>query len=321
MRLIMMGTGPFARPTFEALYATRHEIVALVTQPLRPAKGKSVPEPSPLRAVAERHGTPIFDPEPLNTDAARDTLRAWNADLFVVADYGQILAAETLATARLGGVNLHGSLLPRYRGAAPINWAIYHGETAAGVSVIHMTPRIDAGPVLAQASLEIGPDETAVELEQRLAALGAPLICEVIDRLDAGHVEPVPQDPAQATRAPRLKKTDGAIDWSRTAQQIKNQVRALEPWPKTYTTWHKADGSTVRLILGRCETVADAPSAAPGTVVAAAGDGLVVATGQGGLRLVELQPSGKRLLPAAEFLRGYRVAPGERFGPETASGS
>lgn len=318
LRLVMMGTGPFAAPMFEALYGTRHEVVGLVTQPLRPAKGKSAPPPSPLRAVAAAHGTPIFDPESINTDESRARLAEFAADLFVVADYGQILSRETLAVARLGGVNLHGSLLPKYRGAAPINWAVFNGETTAGVSVIHMTPRIDAGPVLAQASTPVGDDETAIELEARLSALGAPLICATIDRLSAGQVEPLPQDASMTTKAPRLKKTDGIVDWSRAAAEIKNQIRALEPWPKTYTAWLRADGPPLRLILGRTEVTAEHAPAEPGTVLTALGDRLEIATGQGGLRLIEVQPAGKRMLPAAEFLRGYRVSPGDRFGPEPA---
>ena len=150
---------------------------------------------------------------------------------------------------------LHASLLPKYRGAAPINWAIYHGETETGVTVIHMTPQIDAGPCIAQARAAIGPDETAADLEPRLAELGARLICETIDRLEAGRVEAIPQDAALASKAPRLKKTDGLIDWSRPAAAIKNQIRALEPWPKTYTFWHRPDGPPLRLILGPASVV------------------------------------------------------------------
>jgi methionyl-tRNA formyltransferase len=165
----------------------------------------------------------------------------------VVCDYGQILAPATLATARRGGVNLHGSLLPKYRGAAPINWAIYHGETESGVTVIHITPQIDAGPCIAQARTAIGPDETAAELEVRLAELGAGLMCEAIDLLEEGRQQALPQDAALAGKAPRLKKSDGLIDWRRPAAAIKNHVRAMEPWPKTYTFWHRCDGPPLRL--------------------------------------------------------------------------
>ena len=171
-----------------------------------------------------------------------------------------------------GGVNLHASLLPKYRGAAPINWAIYHGETETGVTVIHMTPQIDAGPCIAQARVAIGPDETAAELEPRLAELGARLICETIDLLEAGRVEAIPQDAALASKAPRLKKTDGLIDWSRPAAAIKNHIRAMEPWPKTYTFWHRPDGPPVRLILGPASVVESRLAAAGRRLAASQAD-------------------------------------------------
>ncbi|HJT32345.1 MAG TPA: methionyl-tRNA formyltransferase [Pirellulales bacterium] len=315
LRLVMMGTGPFAVPLFRALFDTRHTVAALVTQPVRASRAGRA-SINLMREVAHEHGTPILDPESVNTDQARDELRGLLPDLFVVADYGQILSAETLSVARLGGVNLHGSLLPKYRGAAPINWALYHGDIETGVTVIHMTPRVDAGPTLAQRRTAIGAEENAVELEQRLAEMGAPLVVQAIDDLAAGRIEPITQDASLASPARRLRKTDGAIDWSRSAQAIKNQVRALEPWPKTYTFWHRAGGEPLRLILGRTSVQSVGDSAPPGTVVRAAGDELVVATGSGQLAIHELQPAGKRMLTTAEFLRGYPVSAGERLGPE-----
>jgi methionyl-tRNA formyltransferase len=308
----MMGTGPFAAPLFEALFATRHQVLALVTQPPREVRGKRSPPPSPLRAIAAAHGTPVLDPQRINTGESREQLRRLTPDLLVVADYGQILAPQTLAVARLGGINLHGSLLPKYRGAAPIQWAIYHGETETGVTVIHMTPQVDAGPCIAQARLAIGDDETAEELERRLAELGAPLVCQAIDRLQSGTATPLPQDPSRATRARRLKKDDGHIDWSRTAQQIKNHVRAMHPWPKCFTTWRSGCGALVRLIVGRVAVQAEAPGAAPGTILQADRQ-LVVAAGQGAVRVLELQPAGKRMMPAADFLRGHPMLPGQKL--------
>jgi len=320
MRLIMMGTGPFAVPTFRGLYETHHEVVALVTAPVRTHRGKRVAAVSEIRDVAHEHSTPIFDPENVNTPEARETLAEYGPDIMVVCDYGQILSAGTLALARLGGINLHGSLLPKYRGAAPVNWAIYHGDDTSGVTVIHMTPKVDAGPCIAQAHAPIEADETAIELEERLAEMGAWLIRRSIDSVEAGRLEALPQDPAQASKAPRLKKTDGAVDWNRTAAQIRNQVRAFEPWPKTFTFWHRELGKPARLILGPIEVVAEEDaseqSATPGTVLEAAGDRLLIATGEGDARLTTIQPAGKRAMPVAEFLRGHRVQPGERFGPE-----
>jgi methionyl-tRNA formyltransferase len=317
MRLVMMGTGPFAAPTFRALFDTPHEVVALVTQPARPAHARGTPAESPLRPIAREHGTPIFDPESINTPEAQQELARYAADLFVVADYGQILARETLALARLGGVNLHGSLLPRYRGAAPVAWAIYHGDRESGVTVIHMTPQLDAGPCLAQLTTPIDPDETAFELEARLAQLGAPLVCRTIDQLASGRVQNLPQDPALATRARRLRKTDGIIDWTRPAAAIKNQIRALETWPRNFTFWHRTSGSPLRVIVGRSDVDSSTAGAAPGTVVAVEEESIDVATGDGVLRMRELQPAGKRMLAAAEFARGYRITPGEHLGPES----
>ncbi len=317
MRLVMMGTGPFAVPTFRKLYETDHTVVALVTGPLKDHRpGVAV---GPMRDLAHEHLTPIFDPEDINSPESQVSLAAMEADLLVVCDYGQILSAAVLGTARLGGINLHASLLPKYRGAAPINWAIYHGETETGVSVIHMTPAVDAGPIIAQASTPIRPDETAVELEARLAEIGAWLMVRAIDTLQEGHVEAIPQDPAQASKAPRLKKSDGLIDWNRPAAAIRNHVRAMEPWPKTFTFWHRESGPPVRLILGPVSALPRTPKGVgPGTVVEAARDRLVVAAGEGAVLIQGVQPAGKRLLSTREFLNGHRVRPGDRFGPEQA---
>ncbi len=221
----------------------------------------------------------------------------------------------------MGGINLHASLLPKYRGAAPINWAIYHGEAQTGVTVIHMTPRIDAGPCIAQALIDIEPDETAGELESRLAEMGAWLVRRAIDAVEAGRLEALPQDPALASRAPRLKKTDGLIDWGRPAGAIKNHVRAMEPWPRTYTFWHRPDSPPLRLILGPLAVVElddDEQQAAgpPGTVVEAAGERLLIAAGRGAVLPRSIQPAGKRPLEIEAFLRGYHLRPGDRLGPE-----
>jgi len=335
-----MGTGPFAVPVFRALYGTRHHVAALATAPLRTHRGRPVEPISSIREVAREHGTPILDPEDVNLPDSQARLAGCNADLLVVCDYGQILSPATLATARRGGINLHASLLPKYRGAAPINWAIYNGDAETGVTVLDITPRIDAGPCIAQTRAAIGPEETAAELEVRLAEIGARLVCETIDLLESGQAKPIPQDVSLASKAPRLKKTDGAIDWSRPAVAIKNHIRAMEPWPKTYTYWHRADGPPVRLILGPASVVENRSAAAvgaavesvgvavelppqpkflatPGTVLEAAGDRLVIAASEDAVMPASVQPSGKRLLPVAEFLHGYHVQPGDRFGADT----
>jgi methionyl-tRNA formyltransferase len=316
MRLILIGTGPFAAPAFGKLYSTHHDIVALVTSPIRLPRGKEPAPVSLVRDLAREHPTPIFDPENINTPELQKQLSKFDADLIVVCDYGQILAAPTLATAQLGGINLHASLLPKYRGAAPINWAIYNGDTKTGVTVIHMTPKVDAGPCIAQAETEIDPEETAVDLEIRLAELGAWLMLRTIDALKAGNLEALAQDPALASKAPRLKKNDGLIEWSRPAAAIKNQVRALEPWPKTYTFWHRREGSPMRLIFGPVAVEDHHKGGAPGTVLEAEEGRLLIAAGKGAVAPKSVQPVGKQMMSIDEFLRGNRVQAGDWFGTE-----
>lgn len=315
MRLAMLATGSFAQPTFEALLGSRHSVVVLVTQPRRAEQGRRAPAANLLQVLAIEQKIPVLTPLSINTDEARRELSAFAPELLVVCDYGQILSPESLAVAPRGGINLHGSLLPKYRGAAPVQWAIYRGERETGVTVIHMTPRLDAGPALAVARTEIGPYETAPELESRLARLGAGLVVDAIDRLETGNEVAITQEHAEATRAPRLKKSDGALDWSRPAQALHDQVRALEPWPRTFTYWHRAGGTPLRLILGPTRAIATDESSRPGMVLIAHGDQLEIATGHGRLAIAAAQPEGKRMLPTEEFLRGYPLAEGDSLGP------
>lgn len=308
MRLIMLGTGPFGAPTLRRLAGSRHEVVQVVT---RPPRGRKAEAP-PLAKVAEKLGIPVSHPETVNSEEARAALRGLAPDLLIVCDYGEILKRETLAVARLRGINLHASLLPKYRGAAPVQWAILNGETETGNTVIQMTPGLDAGPALGIQRVTIDPDETAGELEVRLAEQGAELVLSVVDDLDAGTAKPQPQDKAAASKAPRLAKEQGLIDWSRPALAIKNQVRALDPWPRAYTHWQRP-GDPLRLIIHRVQTVDDGSSAPPGTILQA-GPRLIVATGEGALEILALQPAGKRAMTASEFLRGYPLAPGQQLG-------
>lgn len=324
LRLVMMGTGPFAVPTFEALVRSPHEVLCVVTRPTVPGKGRGAEHVNPMRAAAEAHGLPLFAPEDINTAAARDTLASAQADLFVVCDYGQILKRRTLATSRLGGINLHGSILPRYRGAAPLNWAIWQGESKTGVTVIHMTPLLDGGPILAVRHTPIGPLETAAELEPRLAQLGVEPVLESLELLaswDGKSTLGQPQDPALASKAPRLKKTDGLIQWNQTARQIQNQIRALQPWPGCYTFWSRDAGEPLRLVIEQVRVLLSDPAdddcqavAEPGTIVAATGNQLLVTTTGGLVSIERLQPAGKRMMDVAEFLRGYPLQPGQRLG-------
>jgi methionyl-tRNA formyltransferase len=318
MRLLMMGTGPFAVPTCESLLDSEHHVLALVTRPTPPPKGRVKSPPNPTRAVAERRGVRVLTPADANAAEVREQLAACRADLLVVCDYGQILSVETLACTPLGGINLHASLLPLYRGAAPINWALLDGQAETGVTVIHMTPRLDGGPCLIQIPTAIGPTEEAPDLERRLAQLGVGAVHQALALLAAWDRHSplgVRQDPALATRARRLRKEDGEVQWERPAVRIVNQVRALKPWPGTFSVWHGRDGAELRLILDRVSLAAASPCAAsPGEVVRVEPQQLRVATGDGMLSLDYVQPAGKRAMPIAEFLRGHAVHVGDRFG-------
>jgi methionyl-tRNA formyltransferase len=319
MRLVMMGTGPFAVPTFEALLAADHlQVLALFTRPVPEAIGRRPTKqpPNPMRDTGLAHGLPIEAPASINAVDAIARLSQYQADLFVVCDYGQILSTEALQAARLGGINLHASLLPKYRGAAPINWAMYHGEPETGVTVIHMTPRLDAGPCLVQRATAIASDEDAVQLEQRLAQIGADAVLDAIEQLKGYHGDGSPgqlQDNQAATKAPRLSKENGRVDWQRSAKQIADQVRAFKPWPGSYTVWHR-EKAPLRLLLEQVHVDQDSGQIAPpGSVIAAGPDRLAVACGQGVLSLDIVQPAGKKPLGHDVFLRGYPLEVGERL--------
>lgn len=311
MRLAFLGTGPFAIPTLAALFASQHELVCVVTQPSRIDHRSRSAVSSPIRELAQSRGVPLLDPVDINAPAACAALAEFAPELLVVADYGQILKPQVLSLAPLGAINLHGSLLPKYRGAAPVAWALWKGESETGVTVFRLTPGVDAGPILAQVRTPIAADETSAALEGRLAELGAPLVVQVVDALARGEVAETPQDPAGASRARRLRKSDGALDWAQPAEAICRQIRALQPWPKTYTHFQREAQPALRLIVDQAAPVAG--EGAPGQVLAAGGDELIVAAGQAAVRVLRIQPAGKRVLSAAEFLRGYGVRPGHFF--------
>ena len=316
MRLLMMGTGPFAVPTFQGLLDSPHEVLALITRPTPPPKGREKASLNPMRDLAEARGLTVYVPDSINTDEAAARLRDWNADLFVVCDYGQILSRAALKLAPLGGINLHASLLPKFRGAAPINWAILNGEAETGITVIHMTPRLDGGPCLVVRSTPIGGEETAPELERRLSEMGVPAVLEAIEmlsKIDQTSELGAVQAKDQVTKAPRLAKTDGLIDWTKPAAFIQRQVRALKPWPTTYTHWQRPGAEPLRVIVDHVIVTDEPAGAEPGTVVVSDGKQLVIATGQGRISIDAIQPAGKRVLQISEFLRGYPVKVGEKF--------
>ncbi|WP_406700605.1 methionyl-tRNA formyltransferase [Singulisphaera sp. Ch08] len=315
LRIIMLGTGDFALPTFVHLCETGHNVIALITQPDRPQGRKQLIIPSPIACAAKERGIPVLQPENVNAPEFLEPLKALAPDLLITAAYGQILSAELLAVPPFGGINLHGSILPAYRGASPVARAIENGDLEAGVTVIRMTPKIDAGGMIAVAKTPIDPNETAGELEARLAKLGAPLIAESIAAVEAGTATILPQDKAKVTKAPKLTKDDGLIDWSKSGLAIHNLVRAMQPWPIASTFWKRAYDPTrepLRLIIHRTEPVdRDGP---PGVVLEAYGDQLVVAGSQGAVRLITVQVPGKKPAPVAAFLNGNCVVPGEQLG-------
>ncbi|HVT26401.1 MAG TPA: methionyl-tRNA formyltransferase [Lacipirellulaceae bacterium] len=320
MHLIMLGTGPFAVPTLRALAASRHKIELVIT---RPPAGRTRTA-SPVQQTAETLGIPVWSPDTVNSQEPQSRMASLHCDLLVVCDYGEILRPATLATTRLGGINLHGSLLPKYRGAAPIQWAILRGENETGNSIIRMTPGLDAGPLLAQQRTPIGSDEDAEQLETRLAAMGAELVLHVIDELESNTAKPIIQNPTLASKAPRLKKEHGAINWSQSAQEIKNQVRAFQPWPRAFTFFHRAASEPLRINIdrvivdestaGAAKALPEAAAPRPGAILYPSLGRLRVATGSGNLEVLQLQPAGKRSMLAAEFLRGHPLTDGDWFG-------
>lgn len=307
MRIVFMGTPSIAVPALERLVAAGHEVAGVFAQPDRPAgRGRAVMAP-PVKEAALRLGAPVFQPEKVRTDETRALLASLEPEAVVVFAYGRILPPSLLAVPPLGCINVHTSLLPKYRGAAPIQWAIARGERETGVTTMLMDAGLDTGPMLLKRSTPIGPEETAVELSERLSRMGAELIVETLSRL--GEITPEPQDDALATHAPMLNREDGRIDWSTAAGEIANRCRGFQPWPGTWTTL----GSS-RLHVWSATAEPTAGDAEPGTVVEARSERFAIACGAGSLLIArELQVEGKRRMPARDFLNGTRLKPGTRF--------
>lgn len=309
LRIVLMGTGPFAVPSFEAIRRAGHTILLVVTRPQSPVKSRKGPPPAPVRQWASERELPIADPPSINEEEAIELLRQAQPDLLVVCDYGQILGPAALKVAPLGGINLHGSLLPAYRGAAPVQRALLAGEPETGVSVIHMTPKLDAGPILATRSTPIRDTETAGELEARLAELGVPATLEAIDRLrhwDGASPLGETQDKAKATKAPRLSKSEAEIDWGASSRQIDCHVRGMQPWPVAFTHASiEGRDETLRLAIREVRPLSSEVSsqASPGQLVP--GEGMVVATGDGAVEVLRVQPAGRREMSGEAFLRGH----------------
>jgi methionyl-tRNA formyltransferase len=312
LRIVFFGTPEFAVPSLDALLQSRHQVVGVVTQPDRPRGRGQKRRDAPVKARAVEAKIPVLQPERLKEPAFLDDLAALGADLGVVAAYGKILTDAVLSAPRLGMINVHASLLPKYRGAAPVHRAIIEGDEETGVTIMRVVKELDAGPMLAKARRRIGPDETSAVVERDLAKLGASLLTSVVDSFAEDRVEETPQDSGAATYAHRLTKTDGVIDWTAAAQAVHNRVRGLHPWPHAFT-FHRGH----RFILLRSAIVpAGGGAGAPGTIVEAGADRLVVAAGSDAVQILDIQAEGKRAMPAREFLAGHRLVPGDRFTSE-----
>jgi methionyl-tRNA formyltransferase len=305
MRLVFMGTPRPAVPTLDRLIADGHEIAAVYTQPDRPAgRGQKITAP-PVKVLALGHDIVVRQPLKVKTDEAFEEFRSLNADAAIVVAYGRILPESWLSVFPNGAINVHFSVLPKYRGAAPVNWAIANGEKETGVTTMQMDAGLDTGDILLQRKVEIGVDENSVELMDRLSLVGAELLAETLDSLE--QIRPIKQDDASATLAPLMRKADGLIDWTRPAAEIANRVRGFQPFPSSFTI---LKGS--RLTIWRA--TAEAGQGPAGEVLEASGQVLRVGTGEGILRITELQPEGKRRLSVRDFLNGAKLVVGDKLG-------
>lgn len=308
-----MGTPEFAVPSLARLISDGHEVVAVFTQPDKPAgRGKQIHTP-PVKALALEHGIPVHQPAKIKTNQeVRVVFEQAAPDACIVAAYGKILPEWLLAIPKLGCINVHASLLPKYRGAAPINWAIANGESETGVTIMQMDPGMDTGAMLSKRAISIGEEETAPELSAKLSRLGAELLSETLPRIEQGETKPEAQDDRQATYAPMLKREDGLIDWRRSAKELANRVRAFQPWPGAYTFLHAARLTIWRAREASLESLESENVGAPGTIAGIDETGVLLwCTGPTLLRVEEMQLEGKRRLPARDVANGLRLSIGE----------
>ncbi|MBM7563508.1 methionyl-tRNA formyltransferase [Paenibacillus sacheonensis] len=309
MRIVFMGTPAFAVASLEAVLAAGHAVELVVTQPDRPKGRKKTLTPPPVKEAALLRGLPVEQPERLRGSETAARIAELKPDLIVTAAYGQILPKAVLDVPRLGCINVHGSLLPKYRGGAPIQRAIMGGETKTGVTIMYMAEGLDTGDMISVAELPITDKDTSGTLFEKLTETGAKLLAETLPSIEAGTVQAIPQNHDEATYAPNLTRDDERIDWNRPARAIYDQVRGLSPMAGGFTLWN---GEPFK--IWGCTIEKRSASAAPGTVLAVSGEGIVVQTGEDALLLTLIQPSGKKAMPAADWLLGARLAPGSVFG-------
>jgi methionyl-tRNA formyltransferase len=311
MRIVFMGSGDLACPSLEALAASgKDEVVTVVTQPDRPKGRRRHVASCPVKAFAEAKGLPVMTPEKVGSPAAVKEMTKLAPDLIAVAAYGQYIPSSILKIPASGAINVHPSLLPKYRGAAPVQWAIANGENETGVTIMFVAKEMDAGDIILQEAMGIGPDDTAASLGPRLAKLGADLLVRAVDLFRAGEVARKAQDGSQATLAPKLKKEDGRIDWTLEAKAIRNRIRGFQPWPGCFCEAPQESGHFLRVFAARVE----AGGGAPGEVLEAIGDGPLIAAGNKALRLLEVQPEGKKHMTGKDYLNGHAVFAGEVWG-------
>ena len=311
MVVVFFGTPQFAVPTLRRLLDSPYSVAGVITQPDRPrGRGQKITH-APVKALALERGIPVYQPDRLKPPEVADTLRAWHPDLGVVAAYGRIIPEHLLTIPRFGMINVHASLLPKYRGAAPVHRAVMSGDEHTGVTIMRVVKELDAGGMFAKVTRPIRPDETSDVVETALADMGAELLVTVVDQLASGTAREELQDETQATYAPRLTKEEGLIDWTQGASAIHNRVRGLYPWPHAYTFFNG-----MRLIVLRSAVAtrtAGASASSPGTILGTTSEGIHVATGDGELALLEVQPEGRRAMLVHDFLLGHRLTPGEAF--------
>ncbi|MBR4752312.1 MAG: methionyl-tRNA formyltransferase [Thermoguttaceae bacterium] len=328
MKVIAIANGGFAIPTLRLLKESEHTLSAVFVMPVRTKRSGEKAGIPPVRAAIDGFlsGTPWYEPENINSQESIALLKSLNADVIFICDYGKILSNEAISTTKYGGINLHGSLLPKYRGAAPINRAIQAGERELGVSVIFIEPKVDAGPIVATDSYFPSLEETAVEIEAKLAQLGAPIVLQTLSRIEEGKVVALPQPSNEASRAPKLRKEEGRVDWTKSSMSIIDQYRAFQPWPRVFSDWVKngATNSPTRIILGPFSEVdeegnlletleSEREAFSCGTIVKKTKTSFWVKTGDGALCVKSVQPAGKKNMSAEVFLRGYQLQVGDKL--------
>lgn len=309
MRVVFMGTPDFAVGALEAIVQAGHEVAAVVTQPDKPkGRGKEMQFP-PVKECAVKYGIPVFQPVKVKTEEAVETLRSYQADVFVVAAFGQILSKEILTMPKYGCINIHASLLPKYRGAAPIQWAVINGEEESGVTIMQMDEGLDTGDMLLKGAVKLEEKETGESLYHKLSIEGARLIVEALPKIEAGELKPVKQEDAQSTYAGKLSKSSGCIDWKKSAAEIERLIRGLNSWPSAYTSYH---GKTLK--IWEADAVERKETGEAGTVAEVSKTSIFINTKDGQLSLNSVQLEGKKRMAVKDFLLGYKIEAGEKLG-------